>query len=239
MTVLAVCAATTISLAQVQSLNVVGYNTAIVHGWSMQSVAFSGIGGGGFNPNVNLSATNLTAGDEIFFWTGTGYQPVFFGDIYDETFENVLGQGWLDPETGYTAWQGTTNVAVGFWLNTQNSIPVTFSGQVPAAGTNLITLKQGWNLIGAGFPIDVILNNATWTGVTSGDQVFGWNGTGYIPVMYGDIYDETFENILGQGWLDPDTGYTAMTTPLSGSSSGFWVSLANPSGGSVRFALNY
>jgi len=239
MTALTVCAVASYAIAatNVVSQNIVGYNNSTINGWSMHSVAFDAVGGDGFIANVNLKGA-FTAGDTLQIWNGSDYDPIMFGDIYDEGLLNIIGQGWLDPENGYWPWTNTIPQGVGFWVNTQSSTPVTFVGQVPASGTVVANLVQGWNLIGVGFPIDVVLNNAVWTGVATGDVADGWDGNDYVPVSYGDIYDEALLNIIGQGWLDPNNGYWAMTAPLSGTSSGFWVNIAAVSG-TASFTLNY
>lgn len=236
MTVLAVCAAATFSLAQVQSLNVVGFSSANVNGWALGSVAFDAIGGSSLAPNGGLTG-NFTDGDLIELWNGSTYVTVVFGEVLDDSFVDLGYKAWLDPDTGYTAWTGTVDRAAGFWLSTKTNL-VTFVGQVPPSGTNSVVLAHGWSLIGPGFPINILLNDATWTGIQAGDFVESYNGSSYVTVVYGEVLDDSFVDQGYEAWLDPDTGYTKMTSSLAGPCSSFWINLQGASG-TASFSLNY
>jgi len=187
------------SMAQVYSLNVVGYvNVSTVGGASFNLVA---------NPlnNTNNNLTNLFAvaqdGDSIFTW--------------DAAIQDLAGTTYTYSSFAH-AWDGNRVLAPGqgfFYLNAGSNATNTFVGDViQGSYTNPVSVIGGaaFNCFGSSIPIGGSFTNAT-VGINpqDGDSVFVWDpltqdfaGTTATYSSFANAWDNTAIPVIpGQGFF--------------------------------------
>jgi len=193
------------SLAQVYSVNVVGYiNLTLSPGLNLITAQLKGT-----NQNVNtiLGSTTpaLPANSLLFTWNAAG-----------QRFENALIAGgdnkWYDPATGLES-TATINPGQSFFINnvgTANST-MTLVGEVPTGATT-VSIVNGLGFYGDPAPVS---QNIVTNGFPVGDNdlLYTWNAAG-----------QTYNNALigggpqsgGPGWFDPATGLITVFAPAVG-----------------------
>ena len=208
--VLAISAAT--SVAQVYSLNIVGYVNLTFPANSYSLVA---------NPldaTTNTLATVLTnapAGLAVLSWTGSGYAE------YDAV---APGSGFSWYDVGNDASGDNTPIppGVGFFVHNTSGSPIsmTMVGSV-RTGTNVTSLPSGYGLVSSVYPIATNLSGMNLTqSVTASTAVLTWNGGGYSE----------FDRLPDGTWYD--VGNDAIAQPTINVGQGFF--LRNP-GSSVSW----
>jgi len=212
------------SLAQVYSVNVVGYiNLTISPGLNLITAQLKGT-----NQNVNtiLGSTTpvLPANSLLFTWDPAG-----------QRFANAQIAGgdnkWYDPTSGA---ESTTTISPGqgFFINNVGSAAVTMTlvGEVPT-GATAVSVVNGLGFYGDPAPVS---QNIVTNGFPVGDNdlLFTWNVAG-----------QTYNNALigagptpgPQGWYDATSGTLAVVAPAVG--QGFVVN--RTSGATVSWNRNF
>jgi len=172
-------------LAQVESVNIVGYETkALVAGdFNMLGGAFNGVGKAGYSLNRDFKGENLTAGDEagtadriLIHNAATGIYTTYYlfegdGD-YPAGWYHALNETWFDDD-----YPNGLPAGSAFWYlskATTVNASVTFSGEVPMDASYMKNLERGdFNMVMNPYPVALDLNNAaqvTLVGGTAGDE---------------------------------------------------------------------
>jgi len=196
----ALCAAgAATSMAQVYSVNMVGYiNQSIPSGFSMIANQL--------NNSPDNRITSLFAappGDtQIYKFNGAGYDSLTF----------IAGLGWDDGGTGQL--NMTLNPGEGVFIFAPSAFTQTFVGEVALSST--VSVQRGFQILSSALPQSLPLDAAPPAGlgfpVEGGDQVYEFNGTGY----------DFSEYIGGLGW-NPSA-----PTPAIGESFFFFGSATAP-----------
>jgi len=167
--------------AQVESQNVVGYNTVTLkQGFNMLACNFDGVGGTtGMSldqlvPGTTVGLSKATTADNsdnilIFDATTQGYATYFlyYATKGTTTYNNRWVLNATTPATNVVLKSGSA-----FWINIKNTtdLPATFVGQVPSDSSKTLTLKYGFNMIGGVFTAD-------WDPNVLGTTYWAANGT--------------------------------------------------------------
>ena len=193
------------SLAQVYSVNVVGYiNLTLKPGLNLLTAQLKGT-----NQNVNtiLGSTSpaLPANSLLYTWNATG-----------QRFDNALIAGgdnkWYDPATGL---ESTATISPGqsFFINNLGTVDSTLTlvGEVPT-GATVVSVVNGLGFYGDPAPVS---QNIVTNGFPVGDNdlLYTWNTAA-----------QTYNNALigggpasgGPGWFDPATGLLTVFAPAVG-----------------------
>jgi len=193
------------SLAQVYSVNVVGYiNLPLKPGLNLITAQLKGT-----NQNVNTilgsTAPVLPSNSLLFTWNAAG-----------QRFDNALLAGgdnkWYDPATGL---ESTATISPGqaFFVNNFGTVDsvLTLVGEVPT-GATAVSIVNGLGFYGDPAPVS---QNIVTNGFPVGDNdlLYTWNAAG-----------QTYNNALlgggvasgGPGWFDPATGLLTTFAPAVG-----------------------
>ena len=182
-TAFAACALAGLGLAQVESVNIVGYETkALVAGeFNMLGGTFTGVGKAGYSLNRDFKGENLTAGPDslsadtiLIHNAATGIYTTYYlyeGDgEYPAGWYNAGSEEWFDDDypNGLPAGSSFWYVAKATTVNAK----VTFSGDVPMGASYTKNLVRGeFNMVASPYPVALKLNDAaqvTLTGATAG-----------------------------------------------------------------------
>jgi hypothetical protein len=186
--------------AQVESVNVVGYQTVTLkQGFNMLACNFDGVSGAdgmtlddlvpGTTPGLTGSGTAPNADNILVFDAATQNYTIYY--LYyatkgTTTYNNKWVLNSVTP-AGVTLKSGDA-----FWINVKNTtdLPATFVGQVPAEAAKTLTLKQGFNMIGGIFSAD-------WDPNSLGTTFWAANGTGSGTAPNADnilVFDAATQN---------------------------------------------
>jgi hypothetical protein len=223
----ALVAATSASaLAQVYSVNAVGYVNLTIPANGLSIIANP------LNGTNNLLNTILPLPDGSDGVTVFRYDPAT--QMYLDSLTFLTGLGWL------SASDPTPTVAPGegFWI--QNVLPtplnITFVGEVPQghqvnpiAGNNSLSLRS--SIVPQALRLgDTATTNTLLFPADDGDTVFVWDTTV-------QNYKDSYTYLTGLGWLsasDPDPA-----GPLLQVAQGFWIIKQAPAKDWVRdFTVN-
>jgi hypothetical protein len=181
----AALAATVISSeAQVYSANIVGYVNQVLPGVTAD---YSVI----VNPLVETTnsadtvlAGALTAGDQLFIWTGTTY--------FSTTFEGgpagylTPPNDWVDQNNNTTNGPNLYPAEGFFYLNNQGVDETnTFVGTVLLTNNVVLTGNPAYSVVGSTPPISGLLDSTNFNlPLDAGDQIFLWTGITYFSSTY-------------------------------------------------------
>ena len=193
MTACAACVLAGMVSAQVESVNIVGYNTVnLIAEYTLFALNFENVGGGAMPINDAfpyqagaMKAGGLNDSDQLQVRDGAGYI------VYRLRSTSVPANSWCRSGTTPT----TDTIATGtaaWYLSRRNpsvSEPLSFqvAGEVANDATKNLTIVSGYNLIANPYPYSVGLNSGIGfqSGMVSGglndsDQLQVRDGTGYI-----------------------------------------------------------
>jgi hypothetical protein len=185
-TAFAACALAGLGLAQVESVNIVGYETkALVAGkYNMIGGNFTAIGTDGFCLNSDFTGANLTAGggvldsDTILIYDAntSGYTTYY---LYEG--DPDYQAGWYNAgsdELFETDYPNGLPAGSAFWYRAKaetTDAKVVFSGEVPTDASYTRGLVRGkFNMVMSPYPVALDLNDAaqvTLVGATAGGGV--------------------------------------------------------------------
>lgn len=147
--------------AQVTSQNIVGYiRLSLNPGFNLISNQLKN------GNNAVSTVLNVPEGSDVYKWTGAGYAQNSF-----------LGGEWDNPAM-------TLSPGEGFFIRVGAATTVTLIGEVNLQNT--VALNTGFNLIGIPLPLAGGLTAASVGGfnVLEGDDVYKWNGNGFLQNSY-------------------------------------------------------
>ena len=261
-TAFAACALAGLGLAQVESVNIVGYETkALVAGdFNMLGGAFNGVGKAGYSLNRDFKGENLTAGTDLFTAdtilihdAATGVYTTYYLYEYDPTYPDYPA-GWYNAITEApfdTDYPDGLPAGTAFWYvakSTTVNASVTFSGDVPMDASYTKDLVRGkFNMVASPYPVSLNLNDAeqvTLTGATAGADLFTADtiaihdaATGGYTTYYLYAYDPTYPDYPA-GWYNAITEAPFNTDYPDGLPAGtpFWyVALAGTGDFNITF----
>jgi len=219
-TAFAACALAGLVDAQVESVNIVGYETkALVAGkFNMLGGTFNGVGKAGYSLNRDFKGENLTAGPgsltsdtiAIYDATTSAYTTYYLyeGDgEYPAGWYNAGSEEWFDDDYPNGLPAGTA-----FWYvakDTTVNAKGTFSGDVPMDASYTKDLVRGkFNMVASPYPVALKLNDAaqvTLTGATAGpgslsaDTIAIYNAT---TSAYTTYYLYEGDGVYPAGWYN-------------------------------------
>jgi hypothetical protein len=164
------------SMAQVYSVNIVGYiNVPIKHGWNLIANQLNNSGG---NTVLNLMPAPPSA-ISVFTYNSAG-------QIYNQSNWDTDFLEWDDPTLPINPGQGA------FILNAGAEWTLTLVGEV-MTGTQTIPMVVGWQLVAPVVPQDLnlALPESAYTPSATGDSVFTYNATLQTYNQYN--YDADFQ----------------------------------------------
>jgi hypothetical protein len=189
------------SLAQVYSLNVVGYYNVTVKGNNGLNLIANQLNNG--TNGLNQVIPTADAGDQVLTFTGSDYNV----DIFDGTV-------WLDNNSGNST---TTTVSPGqgfFFMPVGANKTMTFVGEVPQGPVNL-ALPTALTLVSTKTPQQLELTAANGfpiVAAASNGQVLYFDNVAGAYVVY--VTD-------GTTWYDNNSGDTVTLAPKVGQ-AWFW-----------------
>ena len=155
----------------------------------------------GTEEEVSVQTLNKNGGrEDLYLW-------------YDVTDGSDVYYGWLDADSGEFIAAGDVNLNVGdgLWVNAPSSeYKLQSSGQVMSASA-IVTLREGFKMVGNSTPIAVDLTDITVTGYDEEEgteeeasvQTLNKNGGREDLYLW---YDVTDGSDVYYGWLDADSG---------------------------------
>lgn len=161
---LGVAAAAT-TMAQVYSVNAVGYvNVTLVKGWNMIA-----------NPLQNQTDNSVPGlfgdmplGTTVYKWNGTGF----------DSATSLGGGDWIYGGPEFTVVPGD-GIFVFVPADAETAPTVTFVGEVPQGDASNMNVKAGFQLIASKVPqAGKVTTDLKFPG-DIGDTVYKWNGSGY------------------------------------------------------------
>ena len=169
------CAA--VGLADVQSANIVGYNTVTLKpGFNMLAVNFKNVAdadgieindlfpGGGKETALKAAATSADADVIKVHNAETGeYTTYFLFKPAKNVSTNPKSYFWVDPALNVV--QPKFKNGDSFWYISKNTgdVTATVSGEVELSAVKTIDIKNGFNMIGSFFPAGWTLNDELYT----------------------------------------------------------------------------
>jgi len=244
MAAVALAAGVITSQAQVYSQNVVGYINIPVaaHGYSfIANQLQNGSDASATNNNVNTVLSNGFVSDPngvnntvLFYWNGTGYASYAYYLDADalNNFGASAGNGWYD------AGGNLVNVAIkqgaGHFLYnpSASALTATLVGTV-VQGTNVLTVKQGYNTYSIIAPVSTNIDSAFggFVGTSdpngvNNDVYYYYGGGGFTTLQWYTDADalNNFGASAGNGWYDAggnNQSHNPLYTPKVG--QGFFI----------------
>lgn len=182
-----------------------------------------------------VGGLSLATSDNLLLWDAGGQVfNQFF--LYDSSgvYPNWDGK-WVNFATGLIA-TDVVNRGEGFWVkHAGTGVTACVLGEVPADGTNNVTLESGFNLIGAQFSASLPINDLVrndWSQLNGGlslvgaDNLLNWDACSQSFRQF-FLYDSsgTHPNWDGK-WVDFSSGLLA--TETLGVGKGSWVLNRDP-----------
>ncbi len=242
-TVFALCAAMS-ALAQVESANIVGYNTITLKpGFNMIGVQFQVVGGTAASDiavDDFISKANLTAGgdyasgDNIYVFRNGDYLPMYY--LWDN---GSGGKEWYDVSDNPTD-PLKNGDAMWYYSRAGADVTAVVAGQI-GSGNTTVSIKAGaFNMLCNPFPVTINIDNmANWASITgavaggdyaSGDNVYVFANGDYLPMYY--LWDN---GSGGKEWYDVSDNATVAFAP----GQGFWYYSRAVSDFSITFTKPY
>jgi len=175
------------SMAQVYSVNIVGYiNIPVKHGWNLIANQLNNSAGNTVATLIPAPPTAIS----VFTFNSTG-------QIYSQSDWDTDFLEWSNPNLQVNPGMGA------FIFNAGSEFTVTLVGEV-MTGTQTIPLVAGWQLVSPVVPQDLNLADpvtSNYTPSSTGDSVFTFDATQQIYRQYD--YDADF-----QEWTPPTVPIT-------------------------------
>jgi hypothetical protein len=198
------------SQAQVYSQNIVGYvNLNVTNGTLAILAPTLDADGTGTNNTISSTfGTNVTVGDVVFVFNGTGYDTLNFAHPRSQPLGWYLN-GTLDNTY-------PLNPGIGAFYQPAATETITIVGTA-LTGTNVVNRyvapANGISLVSSVVPVGGSLTTNLQYSATIGDVIFEYNGTGY------DTYNYAHPRSQPQGWYLNGT----LTDPQINVGQGFWL----------------
>lgn len=180
------------------SVNAVGYkNIQLTPGLSLVSCPFVDVASSSGMTIDGLLGTSMPDGSVLYMFNGVSY------NIYSY----YLGYGWYD-DGGNPAGTNVINPGSGFWVQVSTNCTLTLAGSVPSVASNTVSIAEGLQIVGFGYPVSVTASNSVLSPV-DGDVIYKFGSGAYSLYTY----------YAGYGWYD-DGGNPANVNLETG--EGFW-----------------
>ena len=234
-----------ISMADIQSANIVGYTTKTMNA-DLQDILganFIGIGTEALDIQA-IFLENGTSSDAISLYVpGVGYTMYTWStETYknDYEYDQDLGPGWADGEQIRFCELNENAITLdpgqGFWISmkgTSGTPSMRQSGQVLDSEFETITMQPGLqDILILPYPCDADIQNIVLLNGTGQDAINLYvPGVGYTAYTWStETYknDYEYDQDLGPGWADGEQirfcelNENAITIPAG---NGFWISM--------------
>jgi hypothetical protein len=176
----------------VYSQNIVGYVNQPMVGGNGFNYITDPIGG---TNAAEVAIPGLTVGDNLFIWTGNGYNIVsYYGVNWDGA-----GDNWADQNGDGIPSPILYPGQLFIYQNSGNAFTNTFVGSCVLTNSLTLVGGNGFNYIASAPPVADTLDgtNLNLT-LTVGDNAFLWTGNGYNIVSY---YGVNWDG-AGHNWAD-------------------------------------
>ena len=188
--------------AAVYSQNIVGYVNQILPGGNAYSMITCPVGGA---TNIENAISAVQTGDNVFIWTGGGYNVLtYVGPNFDGS-----GHAWADGD-GNGQVSPIINPGQGiFYQNGQGTAETnTYTGSLVLSNSISLPGGNAYSMIASTPPIADALDGTNLAlPFQTGDNVFLWTGAGYNALTYvGPNFDgsgHTFADGDGNGQPAP------------------------------------
>ncbi len=225
----AATAAALVGKADIESTNIVGYNSMGLktETYVRVSVQFddvaTGVGEG--YAIKDLIKGEVPYGTSISILKADGTYDIYkyIEEAYDEVIDDFI-PGWAD---------GGENLAVAkvepgttFWLKAPSETTATISGQVLSDASKKVEIVGGkYSMVGNPYPAEVNPNALAWTSLSFGDSisVLKDDGTYDIYKYIEESYDEELDDFV-PGWADG--GENKVTGGIMSAGQGAWINPA-------------
>jgi hypothetical protein len=243
-------------MAEVTSVNVVGYNTATMKiGFNQVGLSFDKVTGGTMDiqeviPGTTVGlkkGTTISSGDNIQIWNlAAGKYDVYYLNNGSSKGLASLANKWVKDGTNVAASVAITPATGFFYVNknTSNEV-VQVAGQVVGTDPQTLTVPAGFNMIASPFTSDWWLNNdgpggkviINWatssarkgTTISSGDNIQVWNlDAGKYDVYYLNNGSSKGLASLANKWVKDGTNVAA-SVKISLNQGIFYVNKSSPS----------
>jgi len=167
------------SQAQVYSQNIVGYVNVTLPGGNVYSQITAPIGG---TNTVEAAIPAIQVGDNVFIWTGLGYNALtYFGANWDG-----LGHAWADGNGNAQPSPVLNPGQAFFYQNGQGAAETnTFVGNVVLTNSIVIPGGNVYTMLASTAPVADTLDGTNLAlPFQIGDNVFIWTGLGYNALTY-------------------------------------------------------
>jgi hypothetical protein len=184
----------------VTSVNAVGYQSInLTTGFKLITCPFMDVSTAGNMSIDSIFGTNMPENTTIFRFINNAYVTFTYDPL----------SGWLDDN--YVV-AGTNQLiqGEGVWIQVPTNCTLTMSGGVPGSNvqTNRIVLKEGFQILGFGYPVTLSATNAI-SNPLENDTIFKYVSGTYVTYTYDPL----------SGWLDDS--YVVVDVPLN-MGEGFW-----------------
>jgi effector-binding domain-containing protein len=224
-----------VSAQQVESENIVGYQSQSTLSGKMDivGVQFEGVGGTNISIQaiVPVSGFSTTGGDLIKIWnplTRTYVSAYYYDTLYSADYNTTYGAGWGDIDQ--IKLDLTIDPGQGFWITTAQNATFMIAGQIVDKTANQVsTLSGKMDLVCNTFPVSMSIQDVvpvSGFSTTGGDLIKIWNASTrtYVSAYYYDtLYSADYNTTYGAGWGDIDQ--IKLDTAI-GAGQGFWLTTA-------------
>jgi len=245
-TAFAACALAGLGLAQVESVNIVGYMTkTLTEKNNMVGLNFGQVGDGGAipivdlvpkdQPGLNIGASVATS-DNICVLEGAGYVTYYLcnGNIGKGGAYVAEADGWMRLG-GSAVTTDTIPLGGAFWFISQSAsaaspVELTLAGQVATDATITKSIQPGLNMIANGYAADIAFADPD-TGLCVGTKGASVATSDNISVLVGEGYTTYYfcnGNIGKGGTYVPEAdgwmklGGSAVTTDVIPAGASAW-----------------
>jgi len=220
-TAFAACALAGLAFAQVESVNIVGYQTLTASaGFNLYTPTFVTVGSQ--PPVVDLASItgDFVDFDTIQFIDADGNITAIYQWLTVAGF-GVAADGWYDGDFNPVALPNLTPGA-SYLLSTAATVGVLNSGEVNTS-PNLITVAAGFSAVGNSSPTDTLLSEFVFAGgISDFDTIQFLNTEGNVETIYQWLTVAGF-GVAADGWYDGD--FNAVDTTVY-AGQGFLLSTA-------------
>lgn len=225
MTAFAACMIAGLVSAQVESQNIVGYQTKTVPaGFTAVSPTFLTPGGAA----ITFSAITGTFGwgDQLQFFDAAG-NVNFFATWCLADIDGVPSDGWYSVDGAVYTSLADTQIPAGqaFFASLSSEGSITVSGEVGTSDVT-VTSVEGFVLTGNCTPVSVKYGDLVCTDIGWGDQIQFFDESGNV-VFFATWCLADIDGVPADGWYSVDGAvYTSLATTEIPAGQGFFLSTA-------------
>ena len=151
-----------------------------------------------------ITFEGISNNDQVQYWDGTKLNVLTYAN-------RKAGLGWYENFTTLTSKKFAPGEA--FWLKSKAPVKVVVAGKVAPVTAKLTTSDNGFTLVGSLVPVAYNVNDLTFEGISSNDQIQYWNGKKLVVLTYAN-------RKAGPGWYE---NFTTLSSKTFNPMEGFWL----------------